>query len=127
MDSYQPDEVAALFFEDCLTDFGPGLGGPMRGPDPVALALRTGLRGFEATHHQVSNILLTFESPDRVRGVTYVTAWHRFPGDRPDATVLAQYHDVFERRDGRWGFAERRILVSGETGFPIEWNRVPRG
>ena len=126
VDSYQMEALAEVFFEDCLTDYGPALGGPVRGRDAVMQALSSGLRSFEATHHQVSNILLHFASPDRATGTSYVIAWHRPPGDAPDVTVYAQYHDVFERREARWGIAERRILVAGETGFPIEWNRVPR-
>jgi len=119
-------EVASLFFEDCVTDYGPTLGGPMKGREPLAKMLSAGLRMFEATHHQVSNILLDFEGPDRARGTTYVTAWHRSPGDAPHAVVWARYDDVFERRDGHWGFANRRILVAGDTGLPVEWNPIPR-
>jgi ketosteroid isomerase-like protein len=126
VDENRADRLASLFFEDCVADYGPALGGPVTGAARLIEGLSAGLDRFEATHHQVSNIQLDFESPDRARGVTYVTAWHRMPGDTPDATVYGQYHDVFERRDGRWGIAERRILVSGETGFPIEWNRTPR-
>ena len=48
------------------------------------------------------------------------------PGDGADLTVYGQYHDVLERRDGRWGFTERRILVSGDSGSPVRWNRTPR-
>lgn len=124
VDGNELDLVMEVFFEDGLADYGPG--GPTRGREAIGKLIAAGLANFEASHHQVSNILLQFETPDRATGVTYVTAWHRFPGDAPDGIVRGQYHDVFERREGRWGIAERRILVAGETSFPADWNRVPR-
>jgi ketosteroid isomerase-like protein len=126
VDANEPERVAELFFDDCAVDYGPGLGGPIEGRETLAKTLGSGLAHFEASHHQVSNIEIEFASETRATGIAYVTAWHRFPGDTPDATVFGQYHDVFERRDGHWGFAERRILVSGEIGFGVEWNRTAR-
>ena len=88
--------------------------------------MRPGCHGRVSAEVGDKCIEIDFASPTRATGITYVTAWHRFPGDTPDATVFGQYHDVFERRNNRWRFAERQILVSGENGFPINWNQVPR-
>lgn len=126
VDQYQPEEVAKLFLEDAVVDYGPALGGPMKGREPLVRTLRLGLANFEATHHQVSNVLLDFEGEDRARGVTYVTAWHRPKREAPDMIVRARYDDVFERREGAWGIAERRILVAGQTGAALDWNPIPR-
>ncbi len=126
VDRYEPEGVAELFFEDCVVDYGPGLGGPGTGREDLARKLSRGLGGLEATHHQVSNIEIEFESADRARGVSYVTAWHGAPGEARDFTVYGQYHDRFERREGSWGFAERRILVAGHDGPKVEWARTPR-
>ena len=127
VDRFEPERVAELFFEDCVVDYGPSMGGPDTGRARLAKKLRTGLGRFEATHHQVSNLQVRFESGNRATATSYVTAWHGTPGDAPDFTVRGQYHDVFERRAGSWGFAERKILVAGDDGAaPIEWNRTPR-
>jgi hypothetical protein len=126
VDRNEPKQVAALFSADCVVDYGPGLGGPINGKETLAAALEPGLARFEATHHQVSNIQLSFESRNRVTGITYVTAWHRFPGDAPDATLYAQYHDVFVRKHGQWEIAERRLRASGQIGFDIEWTPIGR-
>lgn len=126
VDRYEPEGVAELFFDDCLVDYGPQLGGPETGRARLADKLRTGLGNFEATHHQVGNIQLRFEADERATGITYITAWHGGRGSAPDFIVYGQYHDVFERRDGRWGFAQRSILVAGHNGPPIDWNRTPR-
>jgi hypothetical protein len=126
VDRYEPERVAELFFEDCRVDYGPSLGGAETGREPLARKLRLGLGQFEGTHHQVSNLQIRFESENRATAISYVTAWHGVPGDGADLTVFGQYHDVLERRDGRWGFAERRILVSCDSGSPVRWNRTPR-
>jgi hypothetical protein len=126
VDRNEPKKVAALFSTDCVVDYGPGLGGPIDGAEALAAALAPGLARFEATHHQVSNIQLAFESRNRATGLTYVTAWHRFPGDTPDATLYGQYHDVFVRTHGQWQIAERRLRASGQTGFDIAWTPIGR-
>jgi len=101
VDGNEPEKVAALFLDDCVVDYGPGLGGPMQGAATLVAALGPGLARFEATHHQVSNLSVTFASTDRATATTYITAWHRYPGDTPDAVLYGQYHDVFVRRHGR--------------------------
>lgn len=126
VDRNEPDAVAALFTADCTVDYGPAFGGPMRGPAALAAALTPGLARFEATHHQVSNITIALESPNRATGLSYVTAWHRYPGDTPDAVLYGQYHDVFIRHHGRWRIAERKLLASGQTGFDIAWAPIGR-
>ena len=128
VDRLEPERVAELFFEDCVVDYGPSLGGPDTGREPLIKKLDAGLRRYDATHHQVSNLQIRFDGSDRATALSYVRAWHGVPGDRreDDFIVYGQYHDVFERREGRWGFAERRILVSGDSGSQIEWARPPR-
>ena len=86
VDRYEPEQVAELFTEDCTVDYGPALGGPDTGRESLAKKLRSGLGQFEATHHQVSNLQLRFDSPDRATGICYVTAWHKGRGRlRPSA------------------------------------------
>lgn len=126
VDRNEPEQVAALFTADCVVDYGPGLGGEIAGAAGLAAALTPGLARFAATHHQVSNVMIALESTDRATAVTYVTAWHRFPGEAPDAVLYGQYHDVFVRHHGRWKIAQRKLLAAGQTGFNVEWLPIGR-
>ncbi len=125
VDLLATSELADLFTEDCLVDYGPGMGGARRGRAVVEHALAKGLRRFAATSHYLANATITLDG-DRAAGVSYVLAWHRLGGARPDAWLFGQYHDRFARDDNRWRIAERRLLAAGEVGFDVAWNMLPR-
>jgi hypothetical protein len=126
VDSIDESTLAGVFTEDCAVDYGPGMGGRRQGRDVVVAGLLAGLPNFDATHHQVSNIEIRFDETDAATGVTYVTAWHRFPDARPDATLWGQYHDRFVRTPSGWRIAERVLFVSGQENFDIPWRMIPR-
>ncbi|RYE43212.1 MAG: nuclear transport factor 2 family protein [Hyphomicrobiales bacterium] len=64
---------------------------------------------FTTTIHFVGNQTIDFDetNPDRASGVVYCRAEHEFP----DLWVVAtlQYWDTYERRDGKWYFAQRKL------------------
>lgn len=119
-------EVAECFTDDCTVDYGPGMGTVTRGKDNVRERLGAGLHRFAATSHHVSNIEVSFESETSARTITYLYAWHRFPGDQPDAHLWAQYHDRFVKVNGRWLIAERVLKVAGQEAFDIPWYPIGR-
>lgn len=126
VDLNDPARVAALFTEDCEVDYGPGTGPAMHGSATLAKVFVSGLRTFESTSHHLSNIQVTFDGPDVADGVSYVYAWHRFPGDRPDGHVWAQYHDRLVRTAEGWRIARRELRVAGNEGFDLNWYPVGR-
>jgi len=125
-------EVAALFTDDCVVDYGPGLGEPTRGSAQLEDRLARGLPRFAATSHHVSNIDITFDitpdGPDAADGVTYLYAWHRFPDHpaTPDAHLWGQYHDRFIRTAAGWRIATRTLRVAGQEAFDVAWYPIGR-
>lgn len=126
VDLLEVRELGKLFTDDCVVDYGPGLGGPRHGREALESALARGLPRFSATSHHVSNIDIVLDG-ERASGVSYLLAWHRMADGSPDALLFGQYHDRFVRIDGGWRISERRLLVAGEAGFPIAWNPIGRG
>ena len=127
VDMVDADAVSALFTDDCVVDYGPGLGSPTHGSAQLRTRLAAGLPRFAATSHHVSNIEVEFApSGDAATTVTYLMAWHRYPDDRPDAILYARYHDRFVRRDGGWLIAERVLRVAGQQEFDVEWHPIGR-
>jgi hypothetical protein len=118
--------VGALFTEDCLVDYGPGLGEPTRGAAAITQRLARGLPRFAATSHHVSNIEITFLDDDTAAGITYLYAWHRFPDGQPDAYLWGRYHDRFVRQADRWLIAERILRIAGQQDFDVAWHPVER-
>lgn len=126
VDSIDREVLESCFADECVVDYGPGMGGPRRGGDVIVAGLLSGLPNFASTHHQVSNIEIDFDGVDVARGVTYVTAWHRFADGRPDAVLYGQYHDRFERTPRGWRIAERVLFATGQENFDVPWRLVPR-
>lgn len=125
LDMNHPDELAALFTEDCYVAYGPNFGAEGRA------AYRETLGGigsfFAATSHHVSNIVVGF-GPDlataTVRSVLY--AWHRYTKDRPDGHFFGQYHDELVRTDEGWRFRRRELRASGVVDFHVK-QQIPIG
>jgi hypothetical protein len=133
VDLCHPADITALFTLDAVGDYGPRLGGIMRGHDEL-LAFFTGLTMFTGTSHHLSNIMIEFDEPDRARSVSSLFAWHRFPGDAPDAYLYARYHDQLVRTPSGWRIAGRVLRMAGQTGFDAllagesdgGWNMIGR-
>lgn len=120
--------LSTVFADNCVVDYGPGLGGPTVGAAEVVARLASGLPRFASTLHRVSNVDVTFTDADVATGIAYVDAWHRYPDDRPDAVVRGCYHDRFIRvADGGWRIAERILRVAGDDHFGVDWYPVLRG
>jgi hypothetical protein len=112
------DEVAALFTDDCVADFGPTW-------PPVRT--RAGLRrmfgqnngGFVATSHHNANVLVTFEDLHHASVSTSVYAWHR----RADGTtprLWGYYHDSVVRLPEGWRIAARQLRALGSEDWDSE-------
>lgn len=124
LDMNHPDELAALFVDDCEVIYGPNFGA--EGIEAYKKTLEGIGEFFEATSHHVSNVVVDLVSEDEatVRSVLY--AWHRYTRDRPDSHVWGQYHDVMVRVDGQWRFKRRELRAAGTRDFHVK-HQIPLG
>jgi ketosteroid isomerase-like protein len=124
LDMNHPDELAALFVDDCEVVYGPNFGA-----DGIEAYKKT-LEGigefFEATSHHVCNIVIDFDHEDQATARSVLYAWHRYRRDRPDSHVWGQYHDVLVRVDGEWRFKRRELRAAGTKDFHVE-QQIPLG
>jgi hypothetical protein len=65
------------------------------------------------TQHRLANILIEFDGADAARCESYVVAYHNMPVDdgREDVIFGGRYLDRFERRDGEWRIAYRKLVM----------------
>jgi ketosteroid isomerase-like protein len=125
LDEYDIDGMADVFIPDCVTDYGPGLGGELQGREALRDRVRLSQARFARTHHQLGQSSITVEG-DRGRSSTYVTAWHERHDGQIDILRL-RYVDEHVRTDEGWRIARREIWVSGSQGFEgVQWRWVPR-
>jgi ketosteroid isomerase-like protein len=116
-DRNEPEEVAALFTADATVDYGPEAQ-TIVGSDAIASTIAVGLEHtFAATSHHVTNIRLTFDTPDDARAVTYLYAWHRYVDGSPDGELWGRYHHRFRRTDAGWRISELVLNAAGMVNF----------
>jgi hypothetical protein len=121
------DELMELFTEDCVVDYGPGIGPPVHGRNAFRAMFGSGAPptdtrpGFVVTSHHNANVLVTFDDDDRASVRTSVYAWHlTTAGVTP--RIWGYYHDVAVRTPEGWRLAQRQLRVAGDEGWSIEWH-----
>jgi ketosteroid isomerase-like protein len=112
------DEIAELFTEDCVVDYG--IAPPLHGRDAVQAMFGSGA-GFVATSHHNANVLVTFEDDDRAVVLTSLYAWHLTSSDSTPR-VWGYYHDVAVRTGDGWRLAERVLRVAGNQDWNVQWH-----
>jgi SnoaL-like domain len=139
VDDNRPDDIAALFAEDCVLDYG----GSYTNLVGRALARRFFAGGtdrlYQRTAHHLSNIEISFSGTEangrrRAAGTSYVWAWHEFNQDQfdeptPNAWIYGRYLDRFVNQDGQWLIAARTFRAMGHHQWqsPVAWiDREPR-
>jgi hypothetical protein len=79
---------------------------------------------FVRTMHLLGNSLIDFDGPDVAHVETYLQADHQgserhhWKGDY--VKLWARYLDRFERRDGTWRIARRKLFVDWMFKYPAE-------
>ena len=93
-----------------------GSGAPVTGPDAIEKMFGDMLivydDGTPRTRHVTTNVVIEAdEEAGTAVSRAYFTVLQALPGLVLQPIVSGRYRDRFERRDGQWRFAERRVLV----------------
>ena len=114
VDLNRVDKQVEVFAEDGrLTFYGDDHW--IEGRENIQQALIPSVSKYAATHHYISNIVITFEALDVATAISYVQAWHRPADGGDDYTLHAQYHDKWIKISGIWKLSERRLKTAGTT------------
>jgi hypothetical protein len=115
IDEYKVDELAGLFVADCITDFGPGLGGEVQGIAALRDRLFASQARFARTHHQLGQSRIKIDG-SRAHALTAATALHEWH-DGTQETLWFRYEDGLKLVDRDWYFVSRQLHVSAKSGF----------
>lgn len=68
---------------------------------------------MRVTLHYVTNMAIEFRGADTARCETYFNSWqtHEHEGVERATAALGRYLDRFERRNGEWKIADRRVIT----------------
>lgn len=104
------DRFINVWHPDAVWDIGPPFGS-FSGHEGIRKAVYEVLYPlWRETHHLTTNLRITFDGPDRARGVCNVDCMGATADDVVQM-VGATYADEFERRDGVWRIARRSVRM----------------
>jgi hypothetical protein len=112
--------VRGAFHDDAWIDFPESL--HIGGVEGFVGFLAAEMPRFERTTHFLGNSLIDFDGPHVAHVETYLNADHQ-GSDRHHwkgemVKLWARYLDRFERRDGVWRIARRRMVVDWMFKYP---------
>lgn len=104
------DRFIAIWWDDCLWEIGPPFG-DFRGHTGIRQAVKEILwpAWLQSTHF-TTNLRVTFDGNDTADGICDVDCIGT-TSDNQAQTVAATYEDRFERRDGVWKIARRKVTM----------------
>jgi SnoaL-like domain len=122
LDRVDMDLVRGAFHEDAWIQFPESL---HIGPVDGFLDFLSGeMPRFVRTMHFLGNSLIEFDGPDAAHVETYLNADHqgseRHHWKGECVKLWARYLDRFERRNGVWRIARRRLLVDWMYRYPAD-------
>jgi hypothetical protein len=118
LDMNHPDQLAALFVEDCEVSYAPNFGA--KGMEAYKKTLEGIGSYFTATTHHNSNIVVDFVSDTEANVRSIVMAIHRYTKQRPDGYLFGQYHDVVVKVDDQWKFKRRELRTTMTADYHVK-------
>jgi len=118
LDMNHPDQLAALFVEDCEVSYAPNFGA--RGMEAYKKTLEGIGTFFRGTSHHNSNIVVDFVSDGEADVRSVVLAIHRYARERPDGILYGQYFDHVVKVDGQWKFKRRELRTTMATDYHVK-------
>jgi hypothetical protein len=118
LDMNRPNELAALFVEDCKVSYAPNFGA-----EGMAAYKKT-LEGigtfFRGTSHHNSNICVDFVGATKANVRSIVIAIHRYTKERPDGILYGQYFDLVVKTGGQWKFKSRELRTTLASDYHVK-------
>lgn len=118
LDMNHPEELAALFVEDCEVSYAPNFGA--KGMEAYKKTLEGIGTYFSATSHHNSNVTVDFVSETEANVRSIVLAVHRYTKERPDGILYGQYHDTVVKVGGQWKFKRRELRTTMTTTYHVK-------
>ncbi|MTV82763.1 nuclear transport factor 2 family protein [Secundilactobacillus folii] len=128
LDRIDEDLIRSAFFSDALIGFP---GDVYQGPvDGFVKFLSKEMRDFERTQHFLGNCYIELDG-DVAYVETYLMANHRATMQHKwhgkHVTLWGRYVDRFEKREGEWRIAQRRLLLDFQRDDNAGgWREIPK-
>lgn len=108
--------MKAVYWEDADVDYGGFKGRAHDFADHVMKALAA---QYQLTQHRISNTLFSQIKAKRIHTESYCFAKHLSVSGDQEMLYTGRYLDQFEKRDSRWGFIHRRVVMDWSRRFDV--------
>jgi uncharacterized protein (TIGR02246 family) len=118
-DRHDAERFLAIWTEDAVYDLGEVFG-TATGREAIHETLK-GLWEWAADiHHWVTDVTVTFTSPDSAFGDAHVISFVKHADGGAETLVACTYDNVYERRAGEWLMARCKLDVHWWKQLPFE-------
>lgn len=123
--------ISASYWPDSITDYGVFKGGF----DDYLAWVVPGADAITNTQHHIGQSHIELAS-DTAKVETQVISYHRVDyaagtatSDEHDTVIGGRYLDIFEKRDGEWRIASRKMLYDWyqDWGASVDWSQGVMG
>ena len=116
-DRNMPEDLAALFAEDAVVDYGPVVAN-LVGRNKILEMVSKGLsETFLATSHHISNLMITFQSDNSAQSTSYLYAWHKYHNREEIGHLWGGYEHEFAKIEGVWLIKSLKLFGVGMQDF----------
>ncbi|HET8612091.1 MAG TPA: nuclear transport factor 2 family protein [Sphingomonas sp.] len=117
IDRRDPELLATVYHPDAHDEHGAFFDGPA---STFIANLKKTMAVFEVSQHMIGNASYRLDG-DYAEGELYFTAYHRtLPPEPRHEIVRGRYLDRYERRDGEWRIAYRRLVWDSYETTPVQ-------
>lgn len=128
IDDNRPADVAEIFAEDCVLDYGGDYTNLVGRPLAQKFFAGGTDRIYKRSSHVLSNVEITLADDGTATSIAYVSAWHEFNDtSMENAWVYGRYLDVLTKQDGCWLIAKRTVRTMGHEAWASPVTYIDRG
>jgi hypothetical protein len=116
-DRNQPEDLADLFAEDAVVDYGPEVANLIGRAQILEMVSKGLAETFLATSHHISNFMITSQSSDAAISTCYLYAWHKYRSKEEIGHLWGGYEHEFIKIESKWFIKKLKLFGVGMQDF----------
>jgi hypothetical protein len=112
-----PEELAALFTEDAVVDYGPEIANLTSRKQILEMVSKGLAETFLATSHHISNFMIMSQDSSSATSTSYLYAWHKYHSKEEIGHLWGGYEHEFIKIDGKWFIKNLKLFGVGLQDF----------
>lgn len=112
-----PQELAELFSQDAVVDYGPEVNNLIGRAQILEMVSKGLAETFLATSHHISNFLITSLSSESATSTSYLYAWHKYRSREEVGHLWGGYEHEYIKIEGQWFIKKLKLFGVGMQDF----------